>query len=198
MASFSSFKNTWKKSWNQGKILRNHRPAAFRVQIQSRLGFLLRHQNTSQCVPFKIILLFIQGTPWLCSTSHIQNCLSPHTVRPGLRSTSCTLFVPWTCFASYRESAFSCIAPRLWNSLPENLGETHNISLFQLWLETHHTCFYIWEFFFFFLFFSSFFFFTSRPVSSVSAHHKCCDIIITMKSNALKFSWQWTSGECLL
>ena len=63
--------------------------------------------------------------------------LRPRTVRPGLRSTNNMLFVPRTRLVSYVDRAFSCIAPRLWNSLPEDLREIQNISFFQQRLKTY-------------------------------------------------------------
>ena len=39
--------------------------------------------------------------------------------------------------ASYRGGAFSNIAPRLWKSLPKDLKQMHNITLFQQKLKTH-------------------------------------------------------------
>ena len=48
-----------------------------------------------------------------------------------------TLHVLWTRLASNGDRAFSNIAPRLWNSLPDYLRQIHNITLFQQKLKTH-------------------------------------------------------------
>ena len=49
----------------------------------------------------------------------------------GLKSISNTLQVPRTRLASYRDRVYSNIVPRLWNSLPEDLRQMHNITLLQ-------------------------------------------------------------------
>ena len=61
---------------------------------------------------------------------YIQNILRPRTVGPGLRPTNNMVFVPRTrLIASYGDMAFSCMAPSLWNSLPEDLsGNTKYLS----------------------------------------------------------------------
>ena len=90
----------------------------------------------NQRIRFKIILVTFKALHGF-APFYIQNMLRPRTVRPGLRSTNNMLFVPQTRLVSYGDKAFSCIAPRLWNSLPEDLREIQNISLFQQRLKTY-------------------------------------------------------------
>ena len=91
----------------------------------------------NQRLKFKIVILTLKALQGLAPL-YIQNLLTPHTTRPGLRFTSNILLVPRSRLASYWDRFFSFTAPRLWNSLPENLREIHNISIFSS--NSRHTC----------------------------------------------------------
>ena len=89
-------------------------------------------------LPFKIIILTfkaLQGSAPL----YIQNMLTPRTTRPGLRFTSNMLLVPRSRLASNGDRRFFITAPRLWNSLPENLREIHLTSP-SFSSNSRHTC----------------------------------------------------------
>ena len=75
----------------------------------------------------------IQGPPWISTLLH-TDLLQQRNIRPGLRlsSSSHILYVPKTRLASYGDRAFSSCAPRLWNSLPDELREdTPDLSTFK-------------------------------------------------------------------
>ena len=92
-------------------------PISFRIQFQINL------------LTFKA--LHGSAPPYLASM------LQHRHARPGLRSSGSMLLVPRTRLASYGDRAFSNLAPRLWNSLPQSLRDTHDISHFQNSLKTH-------------------------------------------------------------
>ena len=87
-------------------------------------------------IQYKIILLTFKALHGL-SPTYIQNLIRPRSARPGLRSSGSMLYVPLTRLSSYGDRAFSNISPRLWNSLPQHLKDTHDISRFQHALKTH-------------------------------------------------------------
>ena len=89
------------------------------------------------------------------------------------------LLVPRSCLASYGDRGFSITAPRLWNSLPENLREIHNIFIFQQQLKTHLFTLAFpntWEFPLFHLDRRLWMIFTPALVRL----YKCCVIIIIL------------------
>ena len=49
---------------------------------------------------------------------------------------ACSVFL-WPVYPAMGDRAFSNISPRLWNSLPQHLKDTHDISRFQHSLKTH-------------------------------------------------------------
>ena len=55
---------------------------------------------------------------------YLASMLQHRHARPGLRSSGSMLLVPRTRLASYGDRAFSNLAPRLWNSLPQSLRDT--------------------------------------------------------------------------
>ena len=59
------------------------------------------------------------------------------SIRLGSRASGKLLYVPPTRLSSYGDRAFSSIALRLWNSLPADLRDTHNPTLFAQRLKTH-------------------------------------------------------------
>ena len=69
---------------------------------------------------------------------YITDLLQQRIIRPGLRSSSAShiLYVPKTRLASNGDRAFSSCATRLWNSLPEELRDTSDLSTFKHNLKT--------------------------------------------------------------
>ena len=90
----------------------------------------------NQRIQFKIIILTFKALHG-SAPPYMHDLLTHRTTRPGLRSIRNTLHVPRTRLVSYGDRAYSNIAPRLWNSLPDYLRQIHNITLFQQKLKTH-------------------------------------------------------------
>ena len=87
-------------------------------------------------IQYKIILLTFKALHG-SAPDYLQSLLQVRSSRSGLRSSGKSLFVPRTRLSSYGDRAFSSAAPRLWNSLPVDLRETHNPTLFAQRLKTH-------------------------------------------------------------
>ena len=89
-------------------------------------------------IQFKIIVLTFKALHGL-APSYIQDMLQYRTLRPGLRSSSSAhiLAVPKTRLATYGDRSFSSIAPRLWNSLPDELRDETDFSSFKVHVKTH-------------------------------------------------------------
>ena len=89
-------------------------------------------------IQFKILLLTFKALHGL-APCYITHLLQQRNIRPGLRSSSSShiLYVPKTRLASYGDRAFSSCAPRLWNSLPDELRATPDLSTFKHNLKSH-------------------------------------------------------------
>ena len=70
--------------------------------------------------------------------------LTPRTTRQGLRSISYTLHVPPGWLVPGTGPFPMNIAPRLWNSLLENLRQLHHITFFRQKLITHSGLILLW------------------------------------------------------
>ena len=113
-------------TWRDLEIIGNYRklilnqlhllPVQYRIQFKI---FILTHKALHQLTP-----PYIQDMVRLCN------------VRPDLRSPALTLHVPIPCLTNYGERSFFSCAPRLWNSLPEDLRTQQNIRPFKLELKT--------------------------------------------------------------
>ena len=88
-------------------------------------------------IQFKILLLTFKALHG-SAPSYIRDLFQLRNLRPGLRSSSSQILsVPKTRLVSYGDRAFSSCAPRLWNSLPDELRDTTELSSFKRHLKTH-------------------------------------------------------------
>ena len=100
-------------------------------------------------IQFKIFILTYKALHQL-APPYIQDMVRLRNGRPDLRSPVLTLHVQTPCLANYGgRSYFSC-APRLWNSLPEELRTQQDIRPFKRELKTFLlnqailTCHFAW------------------------------------------------------
>ena len=88
-------------------------------------------------VIFKILLLVYKGLNGLAPT-YIADLLSYRKYTRALRSASQSfLKITRMNTKSYGDRAFSVSGPKLWNGLPLQIRESHNINSFKTALKTH-------------------------------------------------------------
>ncbi len=69
---------------------------------------------------------------------YLSALLTLYTPKRLLRSSLAGLLVvPQTRLRSVGDRAFSSYAPRLWNALPLQIREAHNLNIFKSYLKTH-------------------------------------------------------------
>ena len=88
-------------------------------------------------IEFKILLLtykILNGT----APVYLCELLQPYVPCRSLRSTSQSLLViPKSRTVSYGDRAFSIVAPRMWNNLPEHIRNSSTVSGFKTALKTY-------------------------------------------------------------
>ncbi len=88
-------------------------------------------------VDFKILMLTYKALHGL-APQYLSALLTLYTPKRLLRSSQAGLLVvPQTRLRSVGDRAFSSYAPRLWNALPLQIREAHNLSIFKSYLKTH-------------------------------------------------------------
>ena len=101
--------------------------------VLNELHWLRVHER----IHFKVLLLChkcVYGT----APSYLRKLVIPHKTSRSLRSTGRLLLAQPRCrLGSYGDRAFSCAAPRLWNSLPQSLREVSSTPVFVRLLKSH-------------------------------------------------------------
>jgi len=70
--------------------------------------------------------------------SYLEDLLLPYEPSRTQRSSGTDfLIIPFVNTRTYGEAAFQHYAPRLWNSLPENLRAIESVDIFKSRLKTH-------------------------------------------------------------
>ena len=88
-------------------------------------------------IVFKILLITYKALNNL-SPSYISSLLNRYIPSRSLRSSSKSLLqVPRSNLKSYGDRAFSVCAPKLWNSLPDDIKFSTSITIFKTKLKTH-------------------------------------------------------------
>ncbi len=125
-------------SINTLQIVQN---AAARVLTRSRIYDhittilqSLHWQHIKFCISFKILLLALNGI----APAYLTNLLSRYNPTRSLRSqNSGLLVVPRIAKSTKGGRAFSYLAPKLLNNLPDNVRGSDTLSLFKSRLKTH-------------------------------------------------------------
>ena len=82
-------------------------------------------------ISFKVLLLTYKAMNGF-APSYLTSLLIPYIPRRNLRSASKGLLVvPCSVSCTYKDRAFSVIAPKLWNSLPYNIRNAKSVSKFK-------------------------------------------------------------------
>ena len=88
-------------------------------------------------IDFKFLLLVFKALNGLCPL-YLSELFLPYVPPRTLRSLgSGLLALPKVRTKTHGEAAFQFYAPRLWNSLPENLRTLTNVDIFKQRLKTH-------------------------------------------------------------
>ncbi len=89
------------------------------------------------CISYKILLLTYKALNGL-APAYLTSLLSRYNPTCSLRSqNSGLLVVPRIAKSTKGVRAFSYLAPKLWNSLPDNVRGSDTLSLFKSRLKTH-------------------------------------------------------------
>ncbi len=89
------------------------------------------------CIHYKNLLLTYKALHHL-APSYLCDLLQDYSPSRTLRSTSAGLLtIPTSCLSTMGARAFSCSAPRLWNSLPPHIRQSDFITTFKSKLKTH-------------------------------------------------------------
>ncbi len=88
-------------------------------------------------IEYKILLLCFKALNNM-SPKYIKDLLQPYVPRRNLRSSTGGFLVePPSKLKTYGDRAFSFIAPRLWNKLPEDIRAIDKLNTFKTALKTH-------------------------------------------------------------
>ena len=88
-------------------------------------------------IKYKILLLCFKALNNL-SPLYMKQLLKPYVPGRTLRSSTGGFLVePSSKLKTYGDRAFSCIAPRLWNKLPENIPDITKLDAFKTALKTY-------------------------------------------------------------
>ena len=87
-------------------------------------------------IRYKLILLVYKALHG-SAPHYLQELLQLRNTRPGLRSSAMLLTVPRTRLVGYGDRAFSCMAPSLWNALPDSVRVADTLASFKSKLKTH-------------------------------------------------------------
>lgn len=91
----------------------------------------------SQRIDYKILLTTFKAIQGV-SPQYIRDLLKPYSKPRNLRSSEANLLdIPPTRTKTYGDRAFSASAPKLWNTLPDDLRETNELEPFKRQLKTH-------------------------------------------------------------
>ncbi|XDV14209.1 hypothetical protein PO909_002386 [Leuciscus waleckii] len=91
----------------------------------------------SHRITYKILVLTYKALHHL-APSYLTDLLSPYQPSRSLRSTSAGLLcIHKSNLRSFGDRAFSRAAPRLWNSLPQEVRTSESFTIFQSLLKTH-------------------------------------------------------------
>jgi len=94
----------------------------------------------SKRIDFKSLLLTYKSLNNI-APSYFKTMLKPNCSSLNLRSSSKTLLtVPRTKKVSFGDRAFSCYAPKLWNTLPSSIQDSQSLSIFKSKLKTYLFC----------------------------------------------------------
>ncbi len=149
------------KQWNytvnasQNLVCSLHRQHMFGVHVESTMSccqegdtLVCKSLNSDSCciynklpikfrISYKILLLAYKALNDL-APAYLTNLLSRYNPTRSLRSqNSGLLVVPRIAKSTKGGRTFSYLAPKLWNSLPENVRGSDTLSLFKSRLKTH-------------------------------------------------------------
>ncbi len=88
------------------------------------------------CINYKILLLTYKALNGL-APAYLTSLLSCYNPSRSLRSQNSGLLVVHIAKSTKGGRAFSHLAPKLWNSLPDNIWGSDTLSLFKSRLKTH-------------------------------------------------------------
>ena len=97
----------------------------------------LHRLKVAERVDFKILLLTFKALHGK-APAYIRDLFSPHPITRELRSIKATdrLREVLPRLPTYGGRAFSCYAPKLWNSLPNHVRESRSVDVFKKKLKT--------------------------------------------------------------
>ncbi len=133
-----------KAHWHHAGLLWMVQNAAARVLTRSRkydhitpILQSLHWLPIKYCISYKILLLTYKALNGL-APAYLTSLLSRYNPSRSLRSqNSGLLVVPRIAKSTKGGRAFSYLAPKLWNSLPDNVRGSDTLSLFKSRLKTH-------------------------------------------------------------